>query len=289
MLTYSINDLEQLSGVKAHTIRIWEKRYGIIKPKRTDTNIRYYHSDDLQLVLNISFLNRNGYKISKISDMSDEEIKQKVLEISSICDNTEEKLMAMTFAMMDLDEFKFTKYLNHYIENKGLEDTMKEVVYPFLDKMAALWTEGKIKSIHESFITQIIKRKILTQITLQEPVSNEKKKMLIFLPEKDNQELSFIYIHYILRKYGVTIINLGLNTNLYDVAEANEIASFNAVLTILSAEKTEEENTEYINQLSLYLKNKKIFLVGMPISNIKTENVTFVSSIQDIKTQISLL
>jgi DNA-binding transcriptional MerR regulator len=289
MLTYSINDLEQLSGVKAHTIRIWEKRYGIIKPKRTDTNIRFYHPDDLQLVLNISFLNRNGYKISKISEMSNEEIKKNVLSISNVCDNNEEKLIAMTFAMLELDEFKFSKYLNHYIEHKGLEDTMREVVYPFLDKMAGLWSEGKIKGVHESFITHIFKSKIHSQINELDQICCQEKKMLVFLSEKDNQELSFDYIHYILRKYGVNVINLGVNTPLNDVVEAAEITNFKAVLTILSGEKSEKENEAFINNLSKYLKDKQVLLVGMPISGEKPKNVKFVSSIQDIKNEISTL
>jgi methanogenic corrinoid protein MtbC1 len=113
--------------------------------------------------------------------------------------------------------------------------------------------------------------------------------MLVFLSEKDNQELSFDYIHYILRKYGVNVINLGVNTPLNDVVEAAEITNFKAVLTILSGEKSEKENEAFINNLSKYLKDKQVLLVGMPISGEKPKNVKFVSSIQDIKNEISTL
>ncbi len=293
MLVYSINDLEVLSGVKAHTIRMWEKRYGIIKPKRTETNIRYYHDSDLQLVINISFLNRNGFKISKISEMTEDEIKARVAKISNIENETEEKLTAMSLAMLELDEFKFTKYLNHYIEKKGLEETMVSLVYPFLDKMADLWHEHKIKSVHESFVTQIIKRKIMVEINHLDHVNCQKKKILIYLADKENQELSFNYIHYLLRKNGVNVVNIGNNISLIEILETNQLTNFAAILTFLNPMNKPEQNLKYLKELSKTMFGKRIFIMGAvtEISHKLSEynNLSFLNSIEDLNRAISIL
>ena len=130
MVAYSIKDLESLSGVKAHTLRIWEKRYGIIKPSRTDTNIRYYMDGDLQKILNITVLNRKGYKISKIAGMPNDEIRQKVAELNDVGVVFEDQLDAMMLSMFELDETKFNIILDHQISSKGFEETMNDIVYP---------------------------------------------------------------------------------------------------------------------------------------------------------------
>ena len=133
MAVYSINDVEKLCGIKAHTLRIWEKRYAIIQPRRTDTNIRYYLDEDLQKILNISLLNRNGYKISKIAKMTEGEIKEIISELSDVTLESEDNLDALMHAMLELDEFKFNKILDHNIAQKGFEVTMDEIVYPMME------------------------------------------------------------------------------------------------------------------------------------------------------------
>jgi MerR family transcriptional regulator, light-induced transcriptional regulator len=130
MVAYSIKDLENLSGVKAHTLRIWEKRYGIICPARTETNIRYYREQDLQKILNISLLNRHGIKISKIANLSNDELKAKVAEVVQVGSAFEDQLDSLMMAMFDLEEAKFNLILDHQIEVKGYEQTMEKVVYP---------------------------------------------------------------------------------------------------------------------------------------------------------------
>jgi len=164
MAVYSINDLEKLCGIKAHTLRIWEKRYGIINPKRTATNIRYYLDEDLQKVLNIALLNRNGIKISKIAKMTDEEIQASVSTYTEVDGTSDDKMDALIFAMLELNEYKFNKILDHNIAEKGYEATMNEIIYPFMDKLSMMWIAGNIKGVHENFVASVIRRKTIIAI-----------------------------------------------------------------------------------------------------------------------------
>ena len=164
MAVYSIKDLEKLCGIKAHTIRIWEQRYGLIKPKRTKTNIRYYMDADLKLLLNIALLNRNGTKISKIASMSEMEIAEKVATISEIDFEGGAQLDALTLSMIEMDEVKFDRILTTNIRQLGFEKTMLEVIYPFLDKLSLLWLTGSINPAQENFISNLIRQKIIVAI-----------------------------------------------------------------------------------------------------------------------------
>jgi len=164
MVAYSIKDLENLSGVKAHTLRIWEKRYGIIQPRRTETNIRYYKDADLQKILNITLLNRKGYKISKIAEMTADQIRQIVAELTEVGIAFEDQIDAMMLSMFELDETKFNIILDHQIQSKGFEETMHHVVYPLLDKLSMMWVAGSVKGVHENFVSNIIRKKTIVEI-----------------------------------------------------------------------------------------------------------------------------
>lgn len=144
MSTFSIRDLEHLSGIKAHTIRIWEQRYELIKPKRTETNIRFYDDQDLKLILNVALLKENGIKISKIAEMSAEEIQHEVIKISDRNLRNPEQIHALTIAMVDMDEDRFEKIITTNIIKLGFEKTMMNVIYPFLSKIGILWQTGSI-------------------------------------------------------------------------------------------------------------------------------------------------
>jgi DNA-binding transcriptional MerR regulator len=146
---YSIKDLEKLSGIKAHTIRVWEQRYDIINPERTPTNIRYYKDEDLKFLLNIALLNKNGIKISKIAKMSKSEIAEKVAAISEINFEYGTQLDALTISMIEMDEYKFDRIISTNIQQIGFERTMLEVIHPFLDKLGVLWLTGSINPVQE--------------------------------------------------------------------------------------------------------------------------------------------
>ena len=164
MAVYSIKDLEKLSGIKAHTIRVWEQRYGLLEPKRTKTNIRYYQDEDLRFLLNVALLNKNGLKISKIAELEKEEVAEKVAAISEINFEYGTQLDALTLSMIEMDEYKFDRIINTNIDQLGFERTMLEIIYPFLDKLSVLWLTGSINPVQESFITYLIRQKIIAAI-----------------------------------------------------------------------------------------------------------------------------
>jgi MerR family transcriptional regulator, light-induced transcriptional regulator len=209
---YSINDLEKLTGIKAHTLRIWEQRYGIIEPQRTATNIRYYTDAELRKLLNISILNKNGYKISKIVKMSEQMIASHIEKFTKDNDDQATKIDTIAIAMVEMDELRFDEIVNASIEKIGFDDTMQELIFPFLDKINILYMTGSIKPAQEHFITNLIRQKIVAAIDRIPLAKHLKtKKFLIFLPDQEKQELSLAYLHYLLKSRGVWVINAGSN------------------------------------------------------------------------------
>jgi len=287
MVAYSIKDLESISGVKAHTLRIWEKRYGIIQPHRTDTNIRYYKDSDLQKVLNISLLNKKGYKISKIATMSTDQVRQKVGEYTEVGQIFEDQLDSMMLSTFELDESKFNIVLDHEISSKGFEETMNDVVYPLLDKLSTMWIAGSIKSVHENFVSNIIKRKTIVEIDrLSRSELNNNIRCLIYLPENESHELSLLFLHYILVKNKAKVINLSSGTPLIDVLEGKSIFKAEYIFTIFNDSFAETPLQPYIDELSKNARDAKILISGFQTASQNLtlpENVHILNSIQSVK------
>ncbi len=194
MSSYSIKDLEQLSGIKAHTLRIWEQRYNFIIPKRTDTNIRYYDDKDLKLILNVSLLRENGYKISKIADMDQEQIAGAVLEITEKNFSFSDQIHSLVLAMIDLDEERFEKIMSTNILQTGFENTMLSIIFPFLSKIGVLWQTGSITPAQEHFISNLIRQKLIVAIDgCYVPSKEINNKYLLFLPEGELHEISLLF------------------------------------------------------------------------------------------------
>jgi MerR family transcriptional regulator, light-induced transcriptional regulator len=221
---YSINDLEQLSGIKAHTLRIWEQRYAVITPQRTATNIRYYTDKDLRKVLNISLLNKHGYKISKIAQMPEAEILEAIENIAKQPDGDDTRIDTLAMAMVEMDELRFEQIVGSSIKSNGFEKTLQDLIFPFLDKINLLYLTGSIKPAQEHFITNLIRQKIIAAIDAI-PFSEHlnTSKFLIFLPDGERQELSLIYMHYVLKSRGIYVINLGFNLSVEDVVVAYDV------------------------------------------------------------------
>lgn len=247
---YSIKDLEKLSGIKAHTIRIWEQRYGIIKPKRTQTNIRYYEDKDLKLVLNIALLNRNGIKISKIAKMSHEEIAEKVGAISEINFEYGTQLDALTISMIEMDEYKFDRIVSTNIQQIGFERTMLEIIYPFLDKLSLLWLTGSINPVQENFISYLIRQKLIVAIDKEPLLSEGHKKFVIFLPEGERQELSLLFMHYLLKSRRNRVVYLGQEISISDLKDAYDIHKPDYIFTMITETFAKEPVQTYVDRLS---------------------------------------
>ena len=224
MAIYSINDLEKLSGIKAHTLRVWEQRYGIIAPQRTPTNIRYYTDTDLKKLLTISFLNRHGFRISKIAEMAELEMLEHSERLAHQDPENETQIETLTMAMVEMDEVKFEQIVGNGIRARGFEHSMMSFILPFLERINLLWMTGAIKPAQEQFITMLIRQKIIAAIDAipaqHRPAS---QRCVIFLPTGERQELSLLFLHYVLRSGGLQPINIGLNANPDDLRTAYEL------------------------------------------------------------------
>lgn len=291
MVVYSINDLEKLSGIKAHTLRVWEKRYGIVTPKRTETNIRYYDDRDLELILNISVLRRKGYKISKIAKLSVEEISRQAAELSNLKVEFLDDLDTLTLAMLELNEYKFNKILKHNIEQKGFYNAIEEVVYPFLDKISVMWMAGSIKTAHESFVVHLIKRKCIAEIDkLKYRQYNDAPRFVIYLPENENQELSLLYVHYLLKAQNISVTNLGTNVPILDVVDACRIIHPDYIYTMISNQYDRSSVDAYISDMLEYIPTGQVILSGYQSAQqeiCKEPRLICYNSINELKQKIS--
>lgn len=271
MAIYSISDLEKLSGVKAHTIRIWEKRYNLLSPKRTPSNIRYYIEQDLKKLLNIALLNRNGFKISKIAGMAPEQIREAVLEISQEQSSDIELLSdTLTLAMLEMDEDKFNAVVQHNIDELGFKQTMFEVIFPFLNRLGILWMTGSIAPVQENFVATLIKAKIFVAIE-NLPKRPPKASFMIYLPEGERQELSLLFIHFLLREAGYRVINLGGQASMEDLKIAYEIRKPEYVLTMINEPMTSVSLQDYVDDLALHFRQSSLLLTGMQLARRKTK------------------
>jgi DNA-binding transcriptional MerR regulator len=276
---YSIKDLEKLSGIKAHTIRIWESRYGIINPKRTKTNIRYYQDEDLKFVLNIALLNKNGIKISKIAKMSKREIAEKVAAISEINFENATQLDALTLSMIEMDEYKFDRIISTNIQQLGFERTMLEVIYPFLDKLGVLWLTGSINPVQENFMSYLIRQKIIVAID-QEPLvqpDNDVKKFLIYLPEGEKQELSILFMQYLVKSRRNAVIYIGQEITLADLKDACNIHQPDYIFTMITETFAKEPVQNYVDKLAANFPASQVLLSGYQVVAQKVEPPSNVS------------
>lgn len=266
MAIYSIKDLEKLSGIKAHTIRVWEKRYEIINPKRTPTNIRYYDDDDLKFLLNIALLNKNGIKISKIAKLTRQEIAEKVADISEINFEYGTQLDALTLSMIEMDEYKFDRIIRTNIKQLGFERTMIEVFQPFLDKLSLLWLTGSVSPVQENFISYLIRRKIICAID-NEPLVNRRtaKTFLIFLPEGERQELSLLFMHYLLKAREHKVIYLGQDISLVDLQDVQQVHQPDFVFTMITETFSKKPLRPYVQKVVEIFPHARLLLSGYQV------------------------
>lgn len=263
MANYSIKDLEHLSGIKAHTLRIWEQRYNLIDPKRTDTNIRFYDQDDLKLVLNVSLLKDNGYKISKIAEMSLAEMQEAVLKVSEKTSSFADQIYSLTLAMIDLDEQRFEKIISANTLKIGFERTMLNIIYPFLSKIGIMWLTDSVNPAQEHFITNLIRQKVIVAIDGQYETFDEKaKKYMLFLPSGELHELGLLFANYLIKAKGNKAIYLGQNMPFNDLSSVYKVYEPDYLLTILTSRDKSIETAEYLNNLAEEFPNTPILVSG---------------------------
>lgn len=293
MSTYSIKDLERLTGIKAHTIRIWEKRYGIVDPSRTDSNIRWYNDDDLKKLLNVSILNRHGYKISRIAELSAQQINQKIMEVVRPESDYLSQIESLVVSMIELNEDRFEKILNQSIIKIGFEETLYYVVYPFFEKIGLLWQTGAINPAQEHFISNLIRMKLCVAIDSLPAVTNPgARKIIMFLPEWELHEIGLLTYYYIAKKHGVKVYYLGQNVPFNDLLSVAHTVEPDMLAVYFVAAISKEEIENYLKELVNNFPKQHILISGMQTNGIKSDLPDYIKLIgsanefkQFIKTQ----
>lgn len=285
MSTYSIKDFEQLSGIKAHTLRIWEQRYNLLQPKRTDTNIRFYDDDDLKLILNVALLNDSGMKISKIACMATSEVREEVMRLTERSLTHDDQIHALTICMIEMDEERFDKILSTNILKLGFEQTMLNVIYPFMSKIGLLWQTGAINPAQEHFISNLVRQKLIVAIDGQ-ITQNGGKKFLLFLPEGELHEISLLFASYLIKSKGHKVIYLGQSTSNDDLLSVFKLHQPDYLLTIITTSPSSEYVQDYVTALSERFTSSQILVTGYQVIGQDLtfpDNVSQMSYIRDIK------
>ncbi|MCS5490933.1 MerR family transcriptional regulator [Algoriphagus limi] len=285
MSSYSIKDLEQLSGIKAHTLRIWEQRYNLLSPKRTDTNIRYYDDADLKLILNVALLNDNGFKISKIASMDEREIREEVMKLTERSLTHDDQIHALTLCMIEMDEERFDKILSSNILKLGFEQTMLNIIYPFMSKIGVLWQTGAINPAQEHFISNLVRQKLIVAIDGQ-LTNGGGKKFLLFLPEGELHEIAILFATYLIKSKGHKVIYLGQSTPNDDLLAVYKLHQPEYLMTVVTTSPSAEYVQEYIDALAERFKDAKILISGYQVigQDLKLpSNVEQLNYIRDVK------
>jgi len=260
---YAIKDLERLSGIKAHTLRMWELRYGILKPERSCTNIRCYTTDDLKRILNISLLNNNGYKISRIATFMDEELVRHAQAILNKFSKESDQIDNLVLCMMEMNELKFDQTVSSCITHFGFEATMENIVFPFIRHVGSMWQLGIVNCAQEHFMAQLIKQKIIVATDqLPKEKSADGKSYLLYLPNKELHDMSLLYCRYLIRARGHKCLYLGPSVPLCDLRQLAESEVPEALVTIFTTPMEDVSLEVYIAELASVFSQSRILVSG---------------------------
>lgn len=275
---FSIKDLENLSGIKAHTIRIWEKRYNILEPMRTDTNIRYYDLASLQKLLNITLLHNHGYKISKISKYPEETIPSLVREIISEKSAKHHAINAFKMAMMNFDQTLFFNTYNSLLSEKSFREIFYSVFVPLMNEIGLLWQTDTITPAHEHFITYLIKQKVLTnteKLQISEPTKTD-KVFILYLPLNEIHELGLMYLNYEIIFHGYKSIFLGESVPLESLKDIKKYFDNTVYVSYLTVEPNKDIVNDYIKKINTEILDdtSELWLLGRMVEFINPSAIT---------------
>ena len=261
---FSIRDLENISGIKAHTIRIWEKRYNLLSPERSKTNIRFYSHQNLQKLLNIVLLNNNNYKISKISQMSDDQINTTARELAFNNSLNDDAINSLKLSMFKFDKVLFNTTYNSLLNKKTFGEIFKDIFIPFLEHLGLLWQTETILPVHEHFISNLITQKV--QINTDElkytQISSD-KVYILFLPENEINELGLLYLNYELVLRGHRTIYLGQNLPLNNLNIFFDIHDKITFITSMTVRPYEDDIVEYFNTMDNIISTSSHSLIAI--------------------------
>ena len=275
-LKYSIKDLENLSGIRAHTIRIWEKRYNLFSPVRSETNIRSYSAHDFKKLLNIAQLNRVGIKISKIVAMTPVVMDQKVLELFKESKDVELTMERLIASMIDLNELEFEHILTDLLTDKSFDRMIMDYIFPFLERIGILWQTGSISPAQEHFISNVIRIRIIVATDkLAVPSSYRPSNFILFLREAELHELGLLFCNYLLKKSGFKTIYLGQSVPLADLIKVQEEYQANYLVTSLINSNLTPETDKYLNMVDTQTPSATLIAFGSQIQQAKYQSPSF--------------
>ncbi len=284
---FSIKDVEALTGIKPHTLRIWEQRYGIPQPKRTATNIRYYDDDDIKMLLSVAMLNRQGHKISKITKMGREELDRLVMELTLDATDRIVQIESLTKAMFSLDEVAFEKILAANFLQHGMQDSFLNLVFPFLARVGMLWQTGSVNPAYEHCITNLIRQKLFVAIDAQpKNIAPGAKRFLLFLPAHEPHEIGLLFANYLIRSRGHHTSYLGPNLPLDDLSPVMTIYKADFLLTVLTTSIAAHSPLTIANKLSKDFPHANILIGG---GQILQANIHFPKNVRTLSTMQELI
>ncbi len=278
---YSISDLEQLSGVQAHTIRMWEQRYNALVPHRSAGNTRYYDDEHLVKLLNIVSIHQKGLKISKICALSQDAIhsliEEDIQETVSKNQQFEFYIAQLLNFGMSYNEAAFDNLLSKCISDYSLAEAYESVIYPMLVRLGLMWRKDSICAAQEHFLTNIIRQKICAAINDLPIPSSDKKTWVLFLPQDEEHEIGVLFANYLLRQAGKRVIYLGSRVPLSSVKEVVKLNKVDSLMLFMVQAKLTNEAQKYIDEIYLAFKKTKIYLAG---SQKLIENIQLPKGIQ---------
>jgi len=292
MDAFTIKDLENLSGIKAHTIRIWEQRYTFLNPQRTTTNIRYYNNHELKTLLNVALLNKYGFKISHIDKMATTEMREKILSLSQVQAQQERIINDLIQFMIDLNMDSFEETLDNFIMARGIEKSITQIIFPFLEKIGILWMTNHINPAQEHLVSNIIRQKLIVGIESTGSHFQSNSTVLLFLPEGEHHELGLLFIYYLLKSRGVKVLYLGANVPIKDLDYVIGIKKPDFVYTHLTSVANNFNFDRFLSAITIRIPNQKVIISGQMTQNYKKKipaNFQFKTSLSEVMEYIATL
>lgn len=262
MNAFTIRDLENLSGIRAHTIRIWEQRYSFLKPRRTQTNIRYYDSDELKIILNVALLNKNGYRVSSIDKMTPEEIGRKILALNSDSAQLDRLINDMLKDMIDLNAAGFERTLDEFIQHNGIANAINNLIFPFLNKVGILWMTNHVRVSQEHLVSNIVRQKLIRGIEDIKVNDTSSKAIVLFLPDGEYHELGLLYVQYLLKMRGKNTIYLGADVPIEELAYVCNTKQPKVLYTHLTSLPARFNFEKYLSVIRQNINDTPVFISG---------------------------
>ncbi len=288
---YSIKDLEQLSGIKAHTIRAWEQRHKLITPKRTSTNIRFYSDDDLRVILNVSILLEHDWKIGQIAKLAPEEIAKSALEADPYEGNYAYELNELKLSTLNFDIERFEAIMSTCIDKHGIHNTFQKVIGDYIQELGKLWLSGSVSISQEHFMSSMIRQKLYSALD-ELNAGDSGKTFALFLPANELHEIGLLYLAYVLKERGERVIYLGQSLPKEYLTDLLDNQNVDALISVFTTNPDVEYLPEYLRDLDdlIHDRGVEVHLTGYQFNDFSEnkfrDNIHIYSTLKDLTTHI---